>query len=142
MHLPFSACTLPKHPSAAHDHHALAVWAQIAAFFEERAGPVAKLTVQRDCRQLVVAGQRLRASKLAAERLVNRLLQACETGAPDRKLVVLKTRLEGAVAQIGQWQGQMEGERARPRPIAAAFVTFKCGPQFRICLRLPSATAG
>jgi hypothetical protein len=113
--------------------------AQIAQFFEEQAGPVAKLTVQRDCRRLVVAGQRLRASKLAAERLVNMLLQACKTAASDRQLAALQVRLEGAVAQVREWQGQMEGERARPRPIAAVFVTFKCAPLCRACLRCTAA---
>jgi hypothetical protein len=69
---------------------------QVQQFFEQHGGPVAKLAVQRDCRQLVAHGQKLQTLKLAAERLVNQLLQVCPLCLKSIVLQALETSMHHA----------------------------------------------
>ena len=64
---------------------------QVQQFCEEHAGPVARLTLQHDCRKLVADGQAMHAKKLAAERLVNQLLSVRCTCAFWQTLAVRAT---------------------------------------------------
>jgi hypothetical protein len=99
---------------------------QIASFFEGSVGPVAKLSVQRDCRQLIRLGQSLHTAKLAAERKVNCLLKACHSNCRDSMLQGHASRLEALVASIDDLKGAMDAELSREQPIVSTFITFKC----------------
>jgi hypothetical protein len=48
---------------------------QIVTFFEKNLGPVAKLNVQRDCRQLISLGNQRHTARLATERALQHLLR-------------------------------------------------------------------
>lgn len=87
---------------------------------------MAKLSVQRNCRQLIYLGQSLQTANLAAERTVNCLLKACHKNHRDSVLQAHATRLEALIATIDGLKAAMDTERLKEQPIVTTFITFKC----------------
>lgn len=104
---------------------------QVKEFFQEHAGPVARLHLQQDCKELVRVGQARYKAKALLEEALSVMLKQAEAGVNPG--IEGLAQLEALESQVRDLETQFKEEQASKRKLVAGFVTFRCDSHVATC---------